>query len=187
MHSSTIWTRISISFALMFAVGSVAAQPEVWTNPSWPVQCGSSEKGDKYLVTKYLRFYPTPEQAKAQTPLDGNNILFGLRALEEMQVAYVAALDNDGSPKSVIAPYWVPTNQVDLVNFKLQQVRGNLWRYFQNSSPTDAGPIGKGIFAGADNYRCITEIGPTDGAYTLVHVQGYVFRTGDYADFFSPL
>lgn len=173
--------------------------------PSWPPElCGSNVKGDSFMVARYLRFYPTADTARRNVLLpeddlsnlgpdnDFHDLLTGLSPENDQYNFDVVVYTNEDlsqshTPVSIIVPLWFPTLKVDFDDFKLRDVSTVVPRLLNLSNPDIPGPsAGGGMHKGAINHSCIVEIGPSENNFTLVYVQGWVWRNTPLTSYFSP-
>ncbi len=193
--------------ALVWISTSVAAAPV--DHPSWPWQCGSGDIGKPYEIVRYLRFYPSKATAIRNTVLhlptpdielpfddkhDNYDILTGFSTANETgsfkNVVYIAEPVVDDQPLSIVVPLWFPNDIVDFDDFKLRNAAGVVPNPFDPDIPGNSDlPRGGGMLQGATNYPCVVRIGDmnADETKTLVYIQGYVHRSANLADYFSPL
>ena len=196
--------RFLLGFIFCILANSSFAQstPSTWPPP----QCGSGNLGERYVVSKYLRFYPTKATAERNVLLplqdlsdlgptkDFHDILAGLQPESERDSYEVIVytdqnIDKPQGAVSVIVPLWFPTKKVDLADFKLRDVSGVLPKLFQIADPNTPGATAAGgMLKGAINHPCIPIIGLESNGHTLAYVQGWVWRGSEpLANFLSPI
>ena len=182
---------------ILLSTTAVHATP-IESNPIWPGgYCGDSTLGDRYIVLKYMRMYPTPEVAievETSGNYDQDRIISTLQKPIDgvYQVIYTPVNLVAGNP-ALLEPVpvtmvaWVKKEDIDIDFFKLRQAGGKEIRRYNFGDEDDLSVIQPSFLAAMDNYLCISNFGDFSDGFGLVFIKGYVLRKGQLQDYVKPL
>jgi len=140
----------------------------------------------KHLVTNYLRLYPSASQARINSTRH-EDIVTAMSAIDQHYVYANVPVSAEDKALEIVLPIWIATSLIDVENQTTTSIAYTGGRIYNPDNPADISRTASSGFLLAANNLPLVDIGCTEGAYTLIFISGYVYRTNRLPAYLDPV